>query len=163
MWFMRGVFKCDWHLRRFRASVRRALSLNDRYEARSDGLVLETVTGHLNICWRARDVHPWDFDDPPQLRERLFFRQLMEDTEAALLRLFKAFPEIDRIDLRVLDLHSDRLMASGSVQRASLRPSMEDNPSVRMRLAGLGIECHFSPELALITPICDQQHDLRYE
>jgi len=69
----------------------------------------------------------------------------MEDAEGAIGRLFERLPEVDVIEVKVLDLNSDRLMASGIVARTSLSGSSKLIPSVRMRLANLGIECHFRP------------------
>jgi hypothetical protein len=162
MWvLLRRIFGRDGSIRNFRAIVQAALALNERYEVRSDGLVLDELSARLNICWRARDVHPWDADDPPPRKEALFLRQLMDDAEGAIDRLFERLPEVDVIEVKVLDLNSDRLMASGIVTRTSLSGSTKSTPSVRMRLANLGIECHFPAELALNAPVHKQEEDLR--
>jgi hypothetical protein len=123
---------------KYRRAVHRALALNLRGEVRSDGLSLLRVRNHIEIQWRSREIHPWDADLPVEYRARLFHEQLMADTEAAILRLFEAFPQIDRIDLQVLDPASDNVIVSGAVHRSDL-DEVGNLISVRMRLQGLGI------------------------
>ena len=95
----------QWRCRR---NVRRALALHLRGEARRDGLTLLRVRNRLEIRWRSRDIHPWDSDVPPERRAQLYHEQLVADTEAAIVRLFQRLPQIDRIDLQVLEPTSDQ-------------------------------------------------------
>jgi hypothetical protein len=60
----------------------------------------------------------------------------MEDTEAAIFRLFEAFPQVDVIDIRVLGPTAESLMFAGKVCRADLDTS-HSMRSVRMRLRRL--------------------------
>jgi hypothetical protein len=128
----------EWRCRR---NVRRALALHHRGEARPDGLQLLRVRNRLEIRWRARDIHPWDADVTPGHRSELFHEQLIADTEAAILRLFQALPQIDRIDLKVLD-PADVVVLAGTVHRSALQ-KVQTVMSVRMRLLQLGV--NFSP------------------
>ena len=123
-----------------------SLALHKRNEVRADGLLLERACNRLEIRWRARDVHPWDSDLLGKERESAFLRQVMDDTEAALLRLFERLPETDEIDLTVLDTRTENVMLSGTVHRTSLASPFDRLSSVRMRLAFLGIRCHFSAD-----------------
>ena len=45
---------------RYKRSIERALALHLRGEARRDGLSAIRMATHLDIEWRARDIHPWD-------------------------------------------------------------------------------------------------------
>jgi len=85
----------------------------------------------------------------------------MDDAEGPIDRLFERLPEVDVIEVKVLDLNSDRLMASGTVTRTSLSRSTKSTPSVRLRLANLGIGCHFPAESALNAPVRKLEEDLR--
>ena len=131
--FLRGLG--DWGYRR---SVRRALALHSRGEARADGLTLLRIRNRLQIQWRSRDVHPWDLGVAPEQRAAMFHEQLVADTEAAILRLFQALPQIDRIDLQVLEPNSESVVLAGTVNRSALI-SVRSLPSVRMRLQLLGV------------------------
>jgi hypothetical protein len=63
----------------------------------------------------------------------------MEDTEAAVRRILEKRPEVEVIEVTVLDLHSSTLLASGTVWRSALSSPGLRSPSVRMRLGELGI------------------------
>jgi hypothetical protein len=89
----------------------------------------------LDIAWRTRDIHPWDRDDPPEKKAALFVQQCLEDTDAAITRLFDTLPQVDIIHLKVLEGTSEKIIMAGTVHRSS---SATSGPSVRMRLMG----CH---------------------
>jgi hypothetical protein len=74
----------------------------------------------------------------------------MEDTEAAIFRLFEAFPQVDVIDIRVLGPTAESLMFAGKVCRADLDTS-HSMRSVRMRLRRLGVSYHFAE--SLLSPV----------
>jgi len=128
---------------RFVWKVKRALALHTRSEARSDGLSLVRMCNRLEIQWRARGLHPWDRRLPPGDQETAFEEQLLEDTEAAITRLFRALPQVDVIDLSVLDQTTDDVLMSGTVCRSTLLQTRSPQ-SVRMRLRQLGINLSFS-------------------
>lgn len=161
---MRNIAKV-WRQRRrlqkYEHRINDALALQKRNEVRPDGLVLDNTRSKLEIRWRAREVHPWDRESPALERERTYLRQVMEDTEAAVFRLFERLPEVDEIDLRVLDFQSETVLVSGTVQRASLTSSCDCAPSVRMRLASLGVRCHFAADLILSAPVSEAESALR--
>ncbi len=127
---------------RYRQNVKGALALHRRGEVRRDGLSPVSVTTHLEIEWRARDVHPWD---RPLLsrgeRAAAFVSQSLTDTEAAVHRLFEALPHVDVLTLRVLDHGSETVIISGTVARpdASHR---DERLSIGMRLRYLGLTYH---------------------
>ena len=127
---------------RCRRNVRRALALHDRGEARSDGLTLVRVRNRLEIRWRSRDVHPWDAGVAPEGKAQLFQEQLAADTETAIFRLFDFLPQIDRIDLQVLEPATDNIVLAGTVHRSALADSRKLR-SVGMRLRQLGVS--FAP------------------
>ncbi len=69
---------------------------------------------------------------------QLFANQLVADTEDAIHRIFIALPQIDWIDLEVLEPQSDNVILTGSVHRSALSRARRFL-SVRMRLQHLGI------------------------
>jgi len=129
----------------YRRSINDALALNRRNDVRSDGLTLDSVCSRLDICWHARDVHPWDYALPPDPKELAFHLQTMEDTETAVRRILERRPEVEEIEIRVLDFHSSALLALATVRRSALNEAGLRAPSVRMRLGELGIRYLWSP------------------
>ncbi len=127
-----------WKIARFRHNIEHALALHKRGEARKDGLTLDQASIRLDIAWRTRDIHPWDRDDPPEKQAALFVQQSLEDTDAAITRLFDTLPQVDSIHLKVLDHHSEKIIMAGTVHRSSSFSS--SSPSVKMRLVNRGIE-----------------------
>jgi len=146
MWTNRKRRPRDRERCKFSDSISDALALHKRNEVRSDGLSVESLCNRLEIQWRARDVHPWDRELSGKERESAFLRQLMQDAEAALIRLFDGLPELDEIDVIVLDLQAENVLLSGTVQRASFAGPFHRIWSLRMRLAFLGITCHFAAD-----------------
>lgn len=123
-----------WHRHR----IRHALALQRRGEVRPDGLELASVCSRLDIQWRARDVHPWDCDLPCETTARMFREQSLTDTEAAILRLFNALPQVDVIGVTVLEPTRDTALIVGKVHRSAVNQSRR-LLSVRMRLRELGL------------------------
>ena len=93
----------------------------------------------LRVRWRARLIHPWDRDLPTDTTERLLVEQSFADTEAALHRLFTTLPEIDIIELRVLDPVSEQTIMAGIVRRSDLEAA-RCFASVKMRLGESGVD-----------------------
>jgi hypothetical protein len=129
---MRSTRVTNKSLRRIRAS----LSLHKRGEVRTDGLAVQSASTTLEIVWPAREVHPWDRDDPPDQKAARFVQQSLEDAEAAISRLFEALPDIDSISVRVVAKESDKIIMAGTVHRCSMDRTA---PSVKMRLLNSGI------------------------
>jgi hypothetical protein len=93
----------------------------------------------LKLEWRARDSHPWDRDLPPEQQAELFSKQALQDTDAALIRLFQGLSEIEEIEFQVLqpDGFGD-IILGGVVDRARVLDP-EQPLSLRMRLLLLGV------------------------
>ena len=130
-----------WHYHR---RIKRALALHLRGEGRRDGLTAENVCSRLEIRWRARDIHPWDRHLPLDEREALFADQALADTEAVVLRLFERLPQVDVIELSVLDPISETLIATGAIHRSALNTTRPRLLSVGMRVRELGIRYYFA-------------------
>jgi hypothetical protein len=124
----------------YRWAVERALALHSRGEVRRDGLKLTKLTNRLEVEWRARDVHPWDRDNPPERRALRYVRQSLADTEAAIKRLFQNLPQLDVVALTVLEHDSDNVIMAGTVHRSETEPAAE--LSAGMRLWKRGVKYH---------------------
>jgi hypothetical protein len=129
-------------LRRYRRRIEHVLALVGRGEVRCDGLRLNQVSNRLEIQWRARDIHPWDRDLPRERRAPIFVEQSLADTETAISRLFETFPELDVIDLSVLDPESEFTMIAGTIDRSAWTGNRR-RVSLRMRLSDLGVRYRF--------------------
>jgi hypothetical protein len=127
----------------FWRKVERALALNQRGEARSDGLEMTSAKTTLRIDWLAREIHPWDRDLPTETAERLFSQQCLDDASAAITRLFAEIPVLDSIELCVRREISGPTILSGTVYRYdSLRAN--DYASTGMRLRAIGLSFRMS-------------------
>ena len=133
---------------KYRRSIADSLALNKRGEARGDGLPLVSVRNQLKIQWRARRIHPWEQHLSHAERISAFHEQLLLDTEAAVARLFDALPQLDLIELSVLEPGSDSVLLAGTISRSVLEKVSSSNlQSIRMRLIQLGV--HWAPEESL--------------
>jgi hypothetical protein len=121
----------------FWRKVDRALALHQRGEARSDGLKLISGKTTLIVEWIAREIHPWDRDVSAEKAEQLFSEQCLNDTNAAIARLFKELPVLDTIELSVRRRVGQPPLLTGVVHRSSLRES--NHYSIGMRLRSLGV------------------------
>ena len=128
--------------------IQNALALQHRGEVRRDGLVLTRASHHLEIEWRARDVHPWDRASESEEREFLFAEQSLADTDAALSRLFNELPEIDVIEFRVTRPDSDQRVLAGTVERSARVPRTRA-ASTRTRLWHRGVTITLLAAMAL--------------
>jgi hypothetical protein len=118
--------------------IQESLALHHRGEVRRDGLSLNRASHHLEIEWRARDIHPWDRTDDTEIKDSLFAEQSAADADAVPSRLFKALPEIDVIEFRVMHPDSCELIVSGTVERSDPVPETRD-VSARTRLWRRGV------------------------
>jgi hypothetical protein len=126
--------KRHWYRRR----LEYALALTGRGEVRRDGLRLDRIRSRLEIQWRARDIHPWDRDSPPEKRAQILLEQALADTEEAISRLFEALPEVDVIELAVIQPASEGVMLAGTVERSAWSEKPQ-HLSVKMRLQEMGV------------------------
>jgi hypothetical protein len=144
MWRPWQVVLRKLDLWRYHNRIKQALALHLRGEARKDGLTMDNVSSHLEIRWRARDIHPWDRHLARYKREVMFAEQALADTEAAVGRLFERLPEVDVIELSVLEPKSETLIAAGTVHRSDLYAPRPHLLSVGMRLREVGVRYHFA-------------------
>jgi hypothetical protein len=121
--------------------IERALAPNLRYEVRSDGLELRASRTRLAVGWCARDVHPWDNDLQANRKAAAFVRQCIDDTDAAITRLFAALPQVDELDIPVIDRQSDRVIIRGEVRRSDLSARPHTSPRMRLIELGLSFKC----------------------
>jgi len=124
-----------------RRLVRKALSLSPRGFVSQDVLVLCDFSAQLRVEWRTRDIHPWDGSLPLDRRSELFRDQAFHDTDAAIVRLFRILPDLDAIEVRVLEPRPpNRTILAGTVARRdadAARPLA--SPGMRLRL--MGVRC----------------------
>jgi len=125
---------------RFRRIVTRALTLTARGFVPHDVLVLTELSARLRVEWRSREVHPWDRDLPWERRAARFREQTLQDTAAAIARLFRTVPEVEIIEVRVLEPDpSSRLILAGTVARQdALVARTYASPSMTLRMMGIG-------------------------
>ncbi len=121
-----------------RRSIDTALALN-RTEVRPDGLCSEGRDFRLGITWRARNVHPWESELAADRKARRLVEQTFSDTHAALERLFIALPEVDVIDLRVLEADTTKhgIVMTGSISRREFETCRVTSIAMRLRLLGV--------------------------
>lgn len=159
MWRLSKMLLGKLNLWRYHHSIKRALALHSRGEARRDGLTVDSVSSHLEIRWRARDIHPWDRHGAAYEKELMFADQALSDTEAAVIRLFERLPQVDVIDLSVLEPASETLIAAGRVHRSDFNAPRPRLSSVGMRLRDVGIRYCFavpgSSDFPEHAPTCD--------
>ena len=74
----------------------------------------------------------------------MFAEQALDDTEAAVFRLFERLPEVDVIELSVLEPRSEILIAAGTAHRSDLDEARPHLLSVGMRLMEVGVRYRFA-------------------
>jgi len=126
---------------RLRRMVTGALALTPRGFVPRDVLVLGELSARLRLEWRTRDLHPWDRDLPAARRAERFRDQALTDTDAAIERLFRILPEMDAIEIRVLEPRAPHgLIFAGTVAREDLLATRAiSSPAMRLRM--MGIRC----------------------
>ena len=137
-WFNYRIGRSDFIKRR----VYRALALPPRGGVAKDILLLKRLFVHLRVEWFARDVHPWDRDLSQERQAELFAQQCLEDVDAAIPRLFKELPEIDVVEIGVVDRESNAKIITGVIDRESARASA--GLSLGMRLNAIGVNYRLS-------------------
>lgn len=135
--------------------VRRALTLRPRGAVPNDVLILNNLilSGHcLKLEWRARDIHPWNRDLPLAEQAELFGEQALQDTDVALIRLFRGLPEIEQIEFQVLkpDGFGDVILAGIVDRERALDP--EQPLSLHMRLRMLGVTYQMADDHLMLLP-----------
>jgi hypothetical protein len=117
--------------------IGRALSLKPRGAIRKDGLVVQNLSARLRVQLLARPIHPWDRHRPANERSELFVQQCLEDVGTAIPRLFRSMPEIEEIEVTVLDPRNKSTIIAGVVMRSDALTS--DCLSAGMKLRAMGL------------------------
>jgi len=126
-------------MKRFRRMVTKALAVGSRGFIANDVLLLSKLSTQVQVEWRTRDVHPWDRNVPPDQRADLFREQTLHDTDAAILRFFQLLPDLDAIEIRVLEPHApNRLILAGAVARRDAMATRSlSSPGMRLKTMGI--------------------------
>lgn len=98
---------------------------------------MSKLSGQIQVEWIARDIHPWDRDQPEEEKSQLFLQQCLADVDVAIARLFCALPEIDAIEIGVMHPISRAKLIKGTVNRATLLASSSAPIAVRLSAMGL--------------------------
>jgi hypothetical protein len=125
--------------RGIRSLVNRSLALRPRGGIVKDRLILHKLSGQLQLEWHARAVHPWDRDLPSCRQVEAYFEQAVADTDLAIPRIFQRLPEIDVIEIRVLDAQDPtKIMLAGVVTREdALAADLSYSPKMRLKMMGI--------------------------
>jgi hypothetical protein len=118
--------------------VSRALSLRPRGAIGNDGLVVRNLSARLRVQLLARPIHPWDRHLPANERSELFVQQCLEDVSIAIPKLFHSMPEVDEMELTVLDPRSKSAIISGIVKRGDTLDA-DRCASAGMKLRAMGL------------------------
>jgi hypothetical protein len=117
--------------------VIRALAPTPRGAVPNDVLAINSLAVGLHVEWFARDVHPWDRDLSEKRKAELFTQQCLEDVDTAIPRLFEQLPEMDVLEIGVLERVSKSKIIAGVVRRCDLDAQV--GSSLGMRLKTIGI------------------------
>ena len=119
--------------------VTRALAPTPRGFIPNDVLSLRKLSGQLQVVWHARTVAPWDRHSPSSHQAALFCDLAIDDTDAAIRRLFEILPEIDAVHVQVLEpVPEGRPLIAGTVAREEAL-AVRSFASSAMRLKMMGI------------------------
>ncbi len=117
--------------------VSRALSVKPRGGVGNDGLVVRSLSARLRVELVARRIHPWDRHRPANERAELFVQQCLEDVSTAIPELFRKMPEIDELEVAVLDPRNRTAIIAGVVNRKDVLASNSSSPGMKLRAMGL--------------------------
>jgi hypothetical protein len=129
------------HSERIIRQATQALALKPRGGIRKDVLVINRLVMGLRVEWFARDVHPWDSDLPERRKAELFAQQCLEDVDAAIPRLFEQLPEIDVLEIEVLERASKSKIIGGVVHRSDLDAQVGSSLGMRLKTIGINYRC----------------------
>jgi hypothetical protein len=121
--------------------VTRALAVKPRGAIRKDVLAINSLEVGLRVEWFARDVHPWDHDLPEKRKAELFAQQCLEDVDASIPRLFEQLPEIDVLEIKVLERASKSKIISGVIHRNNLDTQVGSSLGMRLKTIGINYRC----------------------
>jgi hypothetical protein len=124
--------------RNFARRVSKALAVKPRGAVRNDAVLhLADISLRFHIEWFARDVHPWDQDLPEGKRAELFALQTLEDVDGAIPRLFEQLPEIDVLEVAVLERASKTRIMAGIIHRHDLLSQYGSSAGMRLKTIGI--------------------------
>jgi len=126
----------DAHSQRITRRVAHALALTPRGAVWNDVLSIDRLAIALRVVWFARNVHPWNDDVPERRKSELFARQCLEDVDAAIPRLFEQLPEVDTLEIRVLERKSKIQIITGVVHRSDLAIQVDSSLGMRLKTIG---------------------------
>jgi hypothetical protein len=129
------------HSGRITRRVAHALALKPRGAISKDVLAVNRLVIGLRVEWFARDVHPWDRDLPERRKAELFAQQCLEDVDAAIPRLFEQLPEIDVLEIGVLERASKSKIIAGVVHRSDLDAQVGSSLGMRLKTIGINYRC----------------------
>src|SRR5208282_3730896 len=115
--------------------------LKPRGGIRNDVLVINRLAMRVRVEWFARDVHPWDSDLPERRKAELFAQQCLEDVDAAIPRLFAQLPEIDVLEIQVLERSTQNKIIAGVVDRGDLAAQAGSSSGMRLKTIGINFRC----------------------
>jgi hypothetical protein len=121
----------------FVARVQRAIALHRRGEARTDGLRLIALSTTMRVEWVARDIHPRDRKFRRERAQRLFSQQCLDDTDAAIGRLFEEMPDLDILEIRVLREACGPPLLAGVINRDQVKPVTNLAPGMKLKTLGI--------------------------
>ncbi len=148
MWKFLRRLRSNWRIRRLHTSIQSALALNRHGEFRPDGLCPINPSLRLQLKWHARGIHPWDSNLPPDKAIPRFVEQTLLDADSGIRRVFEILPEIDAVDLRVLETNSDKTLMAGTIDRAKFEAYRAASVGMRLRMAGVNyrlVNWYFEP------------------
>jgi len=128
--------------------VSKSLALTPRGGIPKDVLILSKLSTSMRLEWQARDIHAWDRDLPAGRRAEMFVEQSLSDTNASILRFFQTLPEIDVIEIRVLDPNSGVAIIAGTVTRDEALTTSSPSPGMKLKKLGVDYRLrnwHFEP------------------
>jgi hypothetical protein len=114
-----------------------ALSLKPRGGIGKDGLVVRSLSARLRVQLLARPIHPWDRDRAADERSELFVQQCLEDVSTAIPQLFRSLPEIQEMEITVLDPKGKSAIMAGVVNRDDALTA--NGVSAGMKLRDMGM------------------------
>jgi len=117
--------------------VSRAFSLRRRGAIGNDGLIVRNLSARFRVQLLARPIHPWDRNRPREERNELFVQQCLDDLSTAIPNLFRSMPEIDEMEVTVLDPRDKSAIIAGIVTRTDALTSNSLPAGMKLRAMGL--------------------------
>jgi hypothetical protein len=114
-----------------------ALSLKRRGGIGRDGLVVRSLSARLRVQLLARSIHPWDRDRPADERGELFVQQCLEDVSIAIPQLFRSMPEIQEMEITILDPKGKSAIMAGVVNRGDALAAKGISAGMMLRDMGM--------------------------